>query len=284
MKRIQLLTSIVISLSGLFCQSVRAAGISIDAGLTPPQNRWIFRMQLRYLERGHHTATMKQRMDSYMMPIVMAYGLRPELTIMVRQTIHYARISMIGSSEEHSGRGDFFILGKYKIYRQNTPEYIFGIAATLGLEMPTGSDTFGSKSWDLQPGIYLSWRRGPLALDFNTSYQWNGFTDSRRSSIESGDEFTLDWAIAYQCSFGKDSNVSLTPVVELSYRDITPDSLSGKDMKDSGERVLYFSPGLKFTRSSLIFEALIQIPILQENKGEPLKRELGGLVGMRFMF
>lgn len=284
MKKTILFTAFIFSLLGLFEKGALAAGISIDAWLTPAMNRWIFRIQLRYLERSQETMIMKQQMDSYMMPIVIAYGLRPELTIIARQPFHYARMSMIGSSEHHSGRGDLFLIAKYKIFRRNTPGYILGIATTLGVEIPTGTDAFSSKSWDLQPGLYLSWRKGPLASDFNASYKWNSFIDSRRDDIDAGDELALDWAIAYQFSFREESDVSLTSVVELSYRDIKPNSHSGKDLKDSGENFLYLSPGLKLTRSSLIIEALIQIPILQDNNRELLKRKLGGLLGIRLMF
>jgi hypothetical protein len=191
---------------------------------------------------------------------------------------------MAGSSSRNTDFDDLFVLGKYKLYRRNTPDYTFGIASTLGLELPTGRDPFTSETWDLQPGIYTSWRSGPWATDFNIAYTWNGFADKGEGGLNPGDELSLDWALAYQFSIGENARASLAPVLELSYKNIGADRLHSDDVENTGESVFYVSPGIKYTMSSFILEALLQIPVWQDQKGSQLERDMTVIFGARYMF
>jgi len=264
--------------------SANAAGISVDAGLTPAEDRWIIRTQFRYMQRKDDPTLMNRKMDTYAFPVVVAYGFRPDLTLMVRQTVKHKKMSMGGSISRDTGSDDLFVLGKYKLYRRNTRKYTFGIASTLGLEFPTGDDDFSSETWDLKPGLFTSWRSGPWGLDFSVAYKWNGFADRGRGGINPGNELSLDWALAYQFSIGEKAYAALAPVLELSYRNIWPDRLNGQDIPNTGESVFYLSPGIKRSTSWLILEALVQAPVWQDQKGSQLKRDIGILIGSRFMF
>lgn len=275
---------VVCSVLGPFLSSANAAGISIDAGLTPAEDRWIIRTQARYMKRKGDPTHMGREMTTYSFPTIVAYGVRPDFTLMLKQTVKHQDSEMGGNHNKTTGLADLFILSKYKVYRRNTPEYIFGIAATLGLELPTGAETFTSNTWDLVPGLYTSWRSGPWAWDMGISYAWNGFADRGRNSINPGDEFSLDWAIAYQFSLGDDARTSIAPVLEVSYKNISPDRRYGHDVSNTGESVLYISPGVKFTKSSFILEGLLQLPVWQDQKGTLLERGFGVIVGVRFMF
>ncbi|MEE8424000.1 MAG: transporter [Thermodesulfobacteriota bacterium] len=203
---------------------------------------------------------------------------------MLKQPVVHQEMSMADSTSKDTGFADLSLIAKYGIYRRNTPEYTFGVATTLGFELPTGADAFTSETWDIRPGLYTSWRSGPWATDFNIAYAWNGFADESTGGINPGDELSLDWALAHQFSIGEKARVSFAPVLELSYKNIWPDQLRGDNVANTGDFVLYLSPGIKFTKSSFILEALLQIPVWQEQKGSQLKRGIGGLVGTRFMF
>jgi hypothetical protein len=137
---------------------------------------------------------MDRRMTTYMYPTVLAYGLRSDLMLMMRQAVMHREMSMAGPGSSDTGLADLFVLGKYRLYRLNTREYTFGITGTLGVEFPTGDDDFTSETWDLQPGLFTSWRSGPWASDLNVSYTWNGFADRGRGGLNPGDELSLDWA------------------------------------------------------------------------------------------
>jgi hypothetical protein len=265
-------------------ENARASGISVDAGLTPPEDRWILRTQFRYMQRKDDPTPMDRKMDTYAFPIVLAYGFRPDLTLMVRQIVKHRKMSMGGSVSRDSGPGDLFVLGKYKLYRRNTRQYTFGIASTLGLEFPTGDDDFSSETWDLEPGLFSSWRSGPWASDFSTAYKWNGFADRGNNGLNPGDELSVDLALAYQFSLAERADMSLTPVLEFSYKHTLPDRLSGRDVSHTGESVFFVSPGIKFTKSSFIVEALVQFPAWQDQEGTQLEQGTRLIIGTRFMF
>jgi hypothetical protein len=264
--------------------SAVAAGISVDAGLTPPEDRWIIRNQVRYMQRKGDPTPMNRKMDTYAFPFVVAYGFRPDLTLMVRQSVKHRKMSMSGSVSRDTGLGDLFVLGKYKLYRRNTRKYTFGIASTLGLEFPTGDDDFGSETWDLEPGLFTSWRSGRWASDFNIAYKWNGFADRGRNGLNPGNELSVDLALAHQFSIGKKADTSLTPVLEFNYKHILPDRLSGHRVSNTGESLFFVSPGLKFTKSSFILEALLQFPVWQDQEGSQLKQGTRLIIGTRYMF
>jgi hypothetical protein len=268
----------------LVSSNANAAGISVDAGLTPAEDRWIIRTLLHYMQRDEDHDSMNQRMDNYALNIVLAYGVRRNLTLLLKQPIVHREMLMSGIPREDTGLADLSLLVKSGLYRRNTRDYTLGVAAMLGLELPTGADVFTSETWDIKPGLYVSGRRGPWASDFNTVYAWNGFADKSIDDVDPGDELSLDAALARQFSIGEEAEIALAPVLELSWRRITQDRLHDIQVADTGESTLYISPGIKFTRSSLILETLIRIPVLQELEGLQLKRSMGVLVGSRYMF
>ncbi len=283
MKKLLLMILVGAAASALVPENAVAGGISVDAGLTPPEDRWIIRSQFRYMQRKDDPTAMDRKMDTYAFPLVVAYGFRPDLTLMVRQPVKHKKMSMGGSISRDTGFDDLFVLAKYKLYRRNTREYTFGIASTLGLEFPTGDDDFGSETWDLQPGLFTSWRSGPWASDFSISYKWNGFADDGRNGINPGNELSVDLALAHQLSIGEKADMSVTPVLEFNYKHLLPDRLSG-DIANTGESLFFVSPGIKFTKSSFIFEVLVQFPVWQDQEGSQLKQGTRFIIGTRFMF
>jgi len=268
----------------LVVESANAGGISVDAGLTPAEDRWIFRTQMRYMQRKNDPTLMDREMEMYAVPVVLAYGLHPELTLMVKQVTKSRKMTIAGSVSRDTGLDDLYILGKYKLYRRNTREYTLGIAPTLALELPTGDDDFTSDTWDLEPGLFASWRSGPWASDFSMAYKWNGFADDGRSGLNPGDELSVDLALARQFSIGGSSDASIAPVLEFSYRHVSPDDLSGHDVSNTGESLFFISPGVKFTKLSFILEALVQIPTWQDQKGSQLEQGARFILGARYMF
>jgi hypothetical protein len=132
--------------------------------------------------------------------------------------------------------------------------------------------------------VYGSFRRGLWATDFSAAYKLNGFAGERDDDLEIGNELSLDWAAARQFLIGGSANITIAPVLELSYRDAAADELSGQNLANSGEDVLYLSPGVKYVRSSLILEALVQVPVWQDQNGTQVERGTGFLLGLRKMF
>ncbi len=264
----------------LLTSSVKTAGISVDAGLTPPEDRWMFRTQLRYMSKENDMT----RMNSQMIGSVFAYGLRRNVTLMVKQMVINRTMTMGGMDTKISGLSDLSLMCKYGIFRKNTRDYTVGVASTIALKIPSGDDAFTSETWDVRPGLYLSWRKGYWATDVSLAYARNGFAGENSQGIEPGDEISFDGAAAYQISMGNKSRLSFTPVLELSYNKFLPDNFNNQGVINSGESILFISPGVKLTKSSFIFETLLQLPAWQDQNGTQLKHSARGLVGIRFMF
>jgi hypothetical protein len=120
-------------------------------------------------------------------------------------------------------------------------------------------------------------------VDLNVSYNWVGIATTSRSDRDRGDEFSVESALAYQFALGSSGEFSMAPVIELTYQDISSDVKNGTSMANSGESVVMLSPGLKVTRSSLILEGLLQIPIWQDQNGLQTERAPGFIIGFRLM-
>lgn len=274
-------STICLSLALVFLfRDARAAGISVDAGLTPAEDRWIFRSQVRYV----NAAGGDNEMQMYAFPIVAAYGLRNYLMVMARQPILTRRMTMMGSTGRNTGFGDLFVLVKYKAYRRNTPDYTLGISPTLGLSLPTGNADFTSDTWDLSTGLYVSGRSGRWATDLNFGYRLNGLSGGSVDEVEIGDEISVDWAGAYQFDYNPTWKSTIAPVLELSFSRVMPNTMNDVDIPDTGERLFYVSPGAKLSMPSVIVEALVQVPVWQSQRGDQLEKKTGFITGLRVLF
>jgi hypothetical protein len=264
-------------LLSVFLSQVYATGISVDAGLTPAEDRWIVRMQYRQMSMD---GAMHQ-MNTDMLMAMVAYGYTRDVTIMIRQMAASRVMSMSGNEKTSSGLTDLALLGKFGVYRKNTRHIILALAATLALKMPTGAEDISTDTWDTQAGIYGSWRSGRWGNDFNLTYTWNDFTSTAPSGINPGDVIGLDVAFSYQFSLGSSGKTSLRPVLELNYRYSLANQSDGQDLGGDGS-IFFISPGLKFTYDSIILEALIQNPVNQTYQNSEQNRR--GIIGFRYMF
>ncbi len=253
-----------------------AAGISVDAGLTPPEDRWIIRTQLRTMRRADDAGS---GMTTFTVPVVLVYGLRPDLTVLAR--LAYARRDAGGASM--NGFTDLRLLAKYRLLRLNTREFTIGLAPVLSLELPVGQASFGSHTWDGSAGIFLSGRHGPWGVDLNLSYSVNGLGGPDPDGTDPGDQLTVDVAFARQISLDADAAGALAPVLELSYARTWPDKEDGADTPGTGEGTVLLSPGFKLSFSSWFFEALLQIPVWSETSGTSLPRRPGVILGIRLL-
>ena len=277
------LSAVAGALAG-FAVAAHGGGITADVGLTPPVDRWIFRTQLRYMERGDDSTGMGREMQMYAAPLVLAYGLRPNVTVIARQIAFHRRTDMMSGTTDETGFGDFTLLSKWRLVRLNRRDYIIGIAPTFGLEFPTGDDDFGSDTWDGLVGTFLTGRRGPWGADLNIEYRANGLEDRNGHDRRPGDEFTANLALSYQFVLDEKATMSLWPVLELTYTDAQHDRLDRDDVANSGGEEFLLSPGLRYARQSFMLEALVQFPVAQDPNGGQLDRKPGGLVGLRYLF
>jgi hypothetical protein len=259
-------------------------GITADVGLTPPVDRWIFRTQLRYMERGDDPTPMDREARMYAVPAVLAYGLRPDVTIIARQPVFHRQMDMPAGTRRDTGIGDFALISKWRVLRINRPDYIIGIAPTFGIEFPTGDDEFGSETWDALTGLFMTLRHGPLGADLNIEYTLNGMDERFGSDTRPGDVFSSNLALSYQFTLDENATLSIWPVLELTYTDTQYAQSEGQNMPNTGGQLLTIAPGIKFARQSFMLEALIQFPVYQQENGAQLEQEISALAGMRYLF
>lgn len=256
-----------------------SAGISIDAGLTPAYKRLMFRSQFRYIVRNNHPIMTNMEMKMSMFPNIVAYGLRPDLTLISRLAI--MRREMNNVSE--TGFGDLMIMAKYKLYRLNKPNYVVGVAPTIGFELPFGSDKFTSNSFDLRFGTLFSLRRKMWAADLNLIYLINGVFLTSGNEIYPGNEFVVQSAFAYRISSESNAELLFSPLLEMTYMHVSPETDNGERIANTGESIFLISPGIKINYRSMVFESLIQIPAWQSQKGFQTERDISYIFGIRLM-
>jgi len=226
---------------------------------------------------------MNSEMSTTMYPLVVVYGLRPDVTVMIRQMFLERTMRMPLSTTASSGLGDLFVNFKYKLYRKNTNSYTLGIAPTLGATLPTGKDAFTSRTFDLQAGFYSSFRYASLGADLAIALRMMDLFGERPDDIERGDEWSWNLALARQFSLAPNAHVTLAPVVEINYIHVSPNRLNSQEQTNSGETVYLLSPGLKLTTRYFAIEALLQTVISQEQIGMQLARKNGFMLGIRLL-
>lgn len=247
-----------------------AGGISVDSGLTPPQNRVIFRTQARFMNRTMTNSGVEMQIRGN--PLVLAYGLSPKLALMGR-IIHMTRL-VNSMTPAQSGWSDILLLGKFKLWRKNTAAQTVGLAGVVAGEIPTGSEGFSSDTYAGIAGLQGSLRRGSLIVELNLETKLAGlFTE--RTEKKSG-EWSLNSAIAWIVPVGSSGRMALTPVVEFTRVVNWKTEVTG--------RHVWVSPGMKLTISSFIIEGLFQYPVSQFSSDQSFKSKPGGLIGIRLMF
>lgn len=282
MKKVKIYFALIIftfSLIVVLSEDTRSEGVSIDAGLTPAYHRLMVRSQLRYMHRSNHPVMSDMDMKMYMMPTMLAYGLRSDLMIMLRQ----AYVSMDMNGTKNSGLGDLFLLMKYKLFRVNKPGYTLGLAPTIGIEFPTGADNFTSDSYDMQLGLLFSARKKYLSADINLSYMNNGLKKVNDSQFEAGDEISVQTAVSYKIKSNNSSQLLFAPLLEMTYTDIASNKSGGTTLTNSGESFFILAPGLKVTYGSFILEGVFQVPLWQDQDGNQTERDPGFIIGFRLM-
>ncbi|MBC8376886.1 MAG: hypothetical protein H8E26_12635 [FCB group bacterium] len=259
-----------------------AGGISVDAGLTPAENRWMIRVQSRQMGATSQPSTPTRQMKMQAKVFMAAYGLRPNVTLIGMQGLMNREMTMMGAVNESSGLADLNLLIKYLIHRTNTRHQTLGIAATTKFTLPTGEDGFSDDYWSFTPGVYLSLRRGTWAMDASTTFRIQDIF-SQQDAMNSGWEYTLDGAIARQLPLDGLKNIALAPVFEINLLIDQGDQSSSAEVSDA-ESVVFLSPGFKYTYGSLILESLVQVPIWEKIPTTSLEKDTRWRIGFRFMF
>lgn len=250
---------------------IQAGGISVDAGLTPAQNRWILRTQFRQMEMYNSMMTTK----SQMMPLVIAYGLTSNFTLMARGM--YVNKNISTEDENIKGFNDFYLLTKFKLYRKNTASYVFGITPYVASNIPVGDKKISDRVWSPELGLNVSFRPRFWAIDLSLSYVFSDATEKGGNAIN--DIFELNTAFSSVIAFKNKTNIAVSPVLEFNFKN----EFSYKDETVQNPNILFVSPGIAYIYSSLVIEALVQFPVYQKTDNI-MKQNARIITGIKFMF
>ena len=247
-------------------------GISVDAGITPAQNRIILRSQFRSMTMSNAMMTT----NTQMFPVVFAYGLRPGITVMARNM--YVRSLSSNNEEVKSGFNDPFLLAKFRLYRLNTANFVFGVAPHIASNIPVGNTLISNRTWSPELGLNISFRPRFFSFDFSTSYVISDITG--KMAPGEGDIFNWNGAFAAIVPLNENASTVLAPVAEINYQrsGISPGPESvGRDL-------FMLSPGLSLIASSLVLELLYQVPVLQTSIAGGMKHHPRFITGIKYMF
>lgn len=240
-----------------------AGGISVDAGLTPAEDRLILRSQMNYQAPGPASEANLER-DQFAFPLVGAYGLKRWATLMVRGAYAHSRTLENGKEvSSTNGLADPMIQGKFRVLRINRPGFILGVAPIIGTQVPAGSSNLRGDDWRPRAGLFTSLRMGPWAIDLNTAYVWPN------AEVFSGQHWNSSLAAARQFSLNEHATITLAPVAELNYLHEVGEPWD--------EQPLLVGTGLKLTIQSFVIEALYQNPYFQSASTAGSDRYLFGL-------
>lgn len=247
-----------------------SGGISVDAGITPPQDRFILRTQYRYMSMDNAMMSV----NTNMMPLVLAYGVTSGFTVMARGMYVYQTFE--NTSNVNQGFNDLYLLTKFRLYRKNTAEYVFGIAPYLASNIPLGSKEISNRTWNPELGLNISYRPRFFSIDISASYMFSDISSKQVSAT--GNVFKFNTAFSALIPLKGLSSKAISPVIELTY--------INEENKDENKstNLIFLSPGISFIHSSFTVEALVQQPIYQTELSTIMSQKTRLIVGVKYMF
>ncbi len=250
---------------------IAGQGISFDAGITPAEGRIMLRSQYRHISASATSGSITTRM----VPIVVAYGLKPGVTLMARNMYFHRHFS--ASDVTVKGINDPYLLAKFRLYRKNTRNWVVGVAPHVAVNVPIGATGVGSSTWNPDLGVNVSFRPRFFSVDFSARYRIQDITAA--SAVDPPDNFAADLAASHIIALNASGESALAPVVEFNYfREVfTGDGQAAPD------QLLMVSPGGTFIFSDIAFEMLFQLPLYQGS--DPVVKQRYRLIaGLKYMF
>ena len=202
----------------------------------------------------------------------------------------------VRSARSASGVGDLRLFGRYTVLRKNWPGRTLRVSPFAGVEAPTGeddrSDAFGrqpasvqlgSGSWDPFGGIVVTYQTLDFQIDGQLAYQVN----TEANGFEFGDAARADASLQYRLWPRElEGGVPgfLYGVIETNLIHKDKNRVAGVDNPNSGGTTLFLVPGLQYVTKRWVFEAAVQLPVIQDLNGTALENDFIVRVGFRFNF
>ena len=188
--------------------------------------------------------------------------------------------------------GDVRVLGRYEFLREaSDPAAPRTAGLTLGLKLPTGKHDVKNAEGDeaertLQPGtgttdlvLGAHWHGAAPLADWSWFAQVQGVVPlNERDGFKPGNQIQVDGGVRYAIR-------DVAVMLQLNYQAKGRDSGVNAEPEDSGQRAVYFSPGISWNlgRRAQIY-AFAQLPLYQSVNGVQLTADYSFLVGVSSRF
>lgn len=232
-------------------------------------------------------ATMDQELTGVAFPLVLAYGLTPDLALFAVAPVFVHKSLNVTTpmgriSRGSNGFGDSLFLGRYTLLEIDHPGSTFRLAPFVGLQTPTGddhrSDRFGtlprplqpgSGAWDPQFGSILTYQTLNWEFDADAGYQFNTTADG----FSFGDEAFTDQSIQYRLwprELGSGVPGFLYAVLESDLIWTAKNMMNGQVDSNSGGLIWYLAPGFEYVTERFVLETAVQFPAVTSLNGAGL--------------
>ncbi|MBC8203524.1 MAG: hypothetical protein H8E91_06815, partial [Planctomycetes bacterium] len=249
------------------------APINSNAAMQPNKGGLILRQRFTFTE-ADKTPMANVSAEMIMSMTTLMYGVSEKFTLMVNAPIRISSKtdnSITGAETDLSGLDDMKIMGKFRIFRENTGPFDtqrFDLLA--GVEFPTGRDQFTSDSTDPIIGAVYTYKTGKHAFHTDLLWQFNNGDGN-----DGEDKLTYDLAYVYRLSpdvYSNEDPTALFGSIELNGA-----------YETNNDQEIFLSPGLQYVKAYWALEATIQIPIHQRLDNR-MERDYVFGIGFKFRF
>ena len=267
-----------------------AAQITTNNALPVGKGKGIVRTQNKIIRSTGDPTNADRELLALAFPVVGVYGITSRFSVFGVLPVHNKSLTLNtpqGQVERDTGFGigDTRFFTRYDIYRSSTAGSILSISPMAGLELPTGRDgqrdslgrlpwplQRGSGSWNPFGGVVLTYQTREWFFNIATSYQINTEADN----FESGNEYRLDGVIKYRLfprEIGPDTPGFFYLDLESNLILQGKNTGNGSVDNNSGGTTWFVDPGLQYITQKFVFEAAIQLPVVQGLNGTALETD-----------
>lgn len=277
-----------------------SAPITFNTALPVHEDGWVLREQFIFNKNSSDPSPANRDMKVSGLVSVLGYGLSRDFALFGVLPYFDKRLDMnMGGqrvTRSDRGFGDLTLIGRYTAYVRDAPGRTFRIAPFLGVKAPTGRDNardgsgrlpptvqLGSGSWDLLGGVVATYQTLDFQVDSQVSYKAN----REANGFRFGDVTELDASFQYRLwpqTIGSGVPAFLYGVLEVNIVHAEKNRAGGLADPNSGGTTLFLAPGLQYVTKKWIFEAGVQVPVVQTLNGTALKNNYLLNAGFRINF
>ncbi len=268
--------------------SLQAAGINTNVALPVRQGGFVYRTQLRLLSASDDPTPLDRDISVYAVPNVLVYGATARTTLFGILPYFFRSVNFRDAGfrqrDDADGFGDLTFLVRQTVYARDAVQRTSRLGLLAGLEIPSGKEEFSSHSTDFLLGGVYTLQDGRHELDADLLYKIN--TEGR--GLELGEE--LQYNLAYELRIspwqwperGTPSQIYL--VLEANGKTTRRAVSDGMELSDTGGTTVFLSPGIQLITRRAIYEASIQIPVIQNLNGGQVETDYVAAAGIRIQF